>query len=72
MHQILLFSLPQDRDSLTLAEHGSKYWGALWELQRAIRDKVKFGTEQNTTWEAVQDLFHDILDAEDVNLEEVS
>ena len=72
MKHIMIFTLPDDRDELTLAEHGSKYWSALWELQQRLREKVKYGKVQKTTWEEVQDLFYAVLDEEDVDLEEVT
>lgn len=72
MRHIMIFNLPRDRDELTLAEHGSKYWGALWELQKCIRDKVKYSSIQETTWEDVQSLFYEVLEEEGVDLDEIS
>ena len=75
MEIVLKFSIKPDgegyADALT-AINGHKYWDTLWEIQQAIREKVKYSKKQKTTWKEVQDMFFEILSDNRVDLEEAA
>ena len=68
MKATLSFQLPEDQDDFTLATNAAKYFGALWDFQNYLREKVKYQNNPQTDWEKVQDMFFKILEDSDVNL----
>jgi len=42
MKVTLEFNLPEEQDEFTLALHGTKYYGVLWELDQELRGILKY------------------------------
>jgi hypothetical protein len=75
MRARLEFDLPEDQDQLTLAQHGYQWWQVAWDMDTWLRNLIKYGTEYKTADEALQacrDRLREFIDAQGVDLEEVS
>jgi len=74
MEAILKFNLPDEQDDYILAIKGKDYWGALWDLQDKIRDLWKYSQndEEIKLGEKMQEIFNNILENNNVNLNEVN
>jgi hypothetical protein len=70
MKATLEFSLPEEREEYELTSNAGKYHSALWDLREAIRQVVKYGTDEAkvTAWEEVQEMFFRVLEDNEVSL----
>ena len=67
----LYFDLTETNYDFIAAIHGMKYWNALWNIKEEIHRKAKYQDDETIYWSNVKELITDILDANEVNLEEI-
>lgn len=56
----LRFTLPEERDEFDDAIDGTDSKVKLERFADALRQKIKYGDVQATTWEEVRDLFQEV------------
>ena len=57
----LTFNLPEEKEDFLLAVKAGTVRSALEEFSRALRGKVKYGEQPDTTWEECRQLFWDVM-----------
>jgi hypothetical protein len=73
MKAILEFNLPDDQIDFDLAVNGSKWMGAMWELDKWLRSETKYApdTISADTYAALEksrDMLHEILQENNLKL----
>jgi hypothetical protein len=74
MKSILEFELPEDNYNFILAYKGHVYYNALWQLQVKIKNLWKYSDNEDDIkiGEKFQEIFNEIIDDYNVNLDEVN
>lgn len=65
MKAILEFNLPEDETAHNLAKNGSAYHAALWDLDRKLRDWLKYGNDFKDADEALDAARKELADLMD-------
>jgi len=73
MEAILKFNLPDDQLDFDLAVNGSKWMGAMWQLDQWLRGQIKHPPENMSddtykAFEETRDMLHEILQEEGLKL----
>ena len=63
----LIFSLPEDRYDLHMAQRGSDYLFALQDFADRLREGIKYHDKQ---WEEIHGLFYAVMDEYSINMYE--
>jgi len=71
MIHLIKFNLPEERNELTLAVNGPKYWSALWDFKEQIRNWYKYQDRETIGIEELRDAWLKILSDNNVDLDEV-
>jgi hypothetical protein len=54
------FNLPDEQMEYFMATNGSKFHNVLWDVTQAVREKWKYGTKLDCTWDEVWELLWNI------------
>jgi hypothetical protein len=73
MEAILKFNLPDDQIDFDLAVNGSKWMGAMWQLDKWLRSETKYApdtisADTYAAFEKTRDMLHEILNEEGLKL----
>ena len=72
----LEFNLPEEQSEFNLAVGGAKLFCALWAMSRYFRDQLKYNNKlkpnQIKMLEEVRNKFRDVLDANEVDLDNLA
>ncbi len=63
------FNLPEEREELEMTMNAGKYYSCLSQLNSLLRKNYKYSDKQFVTWEEIGDIFHEILEGQEVNLD---
>ncbi len=64
---ILEFQLPEENNEFKLAQRGSDYWTALWDIDQDLRGWLKHGHEFKSAGELMEHLRKDIRERADID-----
>ncbi len=53
---IMEFNLPDEQSEYYMATNGSKFHSVLWDVTQQVREKWKYGSKSECTWDEVWDL----------------
>ena len=76
MKAILEFNLPDDEQEYTLANNALNFWNVLYELDKDLREKIKYPSDEMTedkcnTYQEVRDMLHELLNSYNISLDMV-
>ena len=57
---IMEFNLPDEQSEYYMATNGSKFHSVLWDVTQQVREKWKYGSKSECTWDEVWELLWDI------------
>jgi len=61
MKATLEFDLPEDNDSFKMATRGGDYFCVLWDLKELLRQKRKYGMEEDDFEQQFEDLIDNAI-----------
>jgi len=61
MKATLEFDLPEDNDSFKMATRGGDYFCVLWDLKQLLRQKRKYGMEEDDFEQQFEDLIDNAI-----------
>ena len=61
MKATLEFDLPEDNDSFKMATRGADYFCVLWDLKELLRQKRKYGMEEDDFEQQFEDLIDNAI-----------
>ena len=68
---ILEFNLPEEQHEFTCATNSGKYLSALVDVGHWVRTQVKYEDADNINKETFRQMFYDVLDCHNINLDEI-
>jgi hypothetical protein len=77
MKAILEFNLPEDNQDFQLASNAMKFWSVLYELDRDLRAKTKYASDdlpqdKYDAYEEIRENLYELMRNENISLDMVS
>jgi len=74
MKAILEFNLPDDQQEYDLANSGLAFWNVLWELDKELRAKTKYASDdlpqdKYDAYKEIRELLHELMRDYNVGLD---